>query len=388
MDTVRAASPNLVTPQVDGSPGQFALAVDLWGEVSPWAEPKPPRDNLSAALRDSRGNPGSVSTHPLSGVFRRGSPQVGAGGQPGSAEMLAKAFSVPTPESSPTPAVPESLLAAGGVPADGDGSNDETWGNTSIKSSPAATAASQGDAGAVSTRPGWGNRLRVGFDTETTGVNPTTARIVSAAVVLRVPDTMTQVKVWLLDPGVDIPPETTAVHGFTTEHVREFGQPAREGLDEIATEIASQLATGAPLVVYNAPFDLPLLDAELRRHGLPTLKQRLGQDNYHVLDPLVLDRWVDRYRKGKRKLIDLLAAYEVSYSDELHTAEVDVLAMLDLLEAMCRKWPQIGTTELPQLRLIQENAHREWAEGYIAWLAQKGLNRPGPDLTWSPTEST
>jgi len=229
--------------------------------------------------------------------------------------------------------------------------------------------------------------MRVGFDTETTGVNPATARIVSAAVITRVPETMTKVKVWLLDPGVEIPPETTAVHGFTTEHVRAYGQPAREGLDEIANEIAGLLANEAPLVVFNATFDLPLLDAELRRHGLPSLQQRIGRDDYHVLDPLVLDRWVDRYRKGKRKLIDLLQQYEVPVSDGLHTAEVDVLAMLDLLEAMCRKWPQIGSTDLPQLRLIQQNAHREWADNFNDWLRRQGLHRPGPAPIWSPTGS-
>jgi len=236
-----------------------------------------------------------------------------------------------------------------------------------------------------SERDSWARRMRVGFDTETTGVDPASARIVSAAVVVRVPDTMTQVKVWLLDPGVDIPPETTAVHGFTTEHVRAVGQPAREGLNEIADEIARHLAVGAPLVVYNAPFDLPLLSAELQRHGLPSIKERIGRDDYHVLDPLVLDRWVDRYRKGKRKLIDLLTEYGVTVSDGLHTAEVDVLAMLDVLEAMCRRWPQIGASELAQLRLIQETAHREWAENFNAWLLQKGYTRPGPTLTWAPT---
>ena len=235
-----------------------------------------------------------------------------------------------------------------------------------------------------SIRPHWTKGLRIGFDTETTGVDIETARIVSAAVVHRVPQTMTEVKVWLLDPGVDIPAAATAVHGFTTEHVREHGQDAATGLDEIANELASQLANGSPVVVYNATFDLPLLEAELRRYGLPSLKERIGADDYHILDPLVLDRWVDRYRKGKRKLGDLISFYGVQVFDDLHSADIDVLAMLDVLEAMTKMWPQIGATELEQLKSIQVNAHREWAQGLNEWMAKKGLNREAIPLHWTP----
>ena len=228
----------------------------------------------------------------------------------------------------------------------------------------------------------WTTVRRVGFDTETTGVNTATARIVTAAVVMRVPGAMTEVKTWLLDPGVEIPPETTAVHGITTEHARQHGLDAAIGLAQIADEITSHLADGAPLVVYNASFDIPLLEAELRRHGLPTLAQRLGTDQYPVLDPLVLDRWVDRYRKGKRRLGDLIDHYGVVVPAGLHHADVDTLATLDVLEQMARKWPQIGATELDQLRAVQANAHRDWARGFNEWLRRQGSSRSGPSETW------
>ncbi|MDR2702787.1 MAG: DNA polymerase III subunit epsilon [Cellulomonadaceae bacterium] len=233
--------------------------------------------------------------------------------------------------------------------------------------------------------PHWTKGLRVGFDTETTGVDPATARIVSAAVVHRVPDTMTEVKVWLIDPGVDIPAAATAVHGFTTEYVREHGQPAAEALNEIAEELASQLVNGAPVVVYNATYDLPLLETELRRYGLPSLRERMNIDDYHVLDPLVLDRWVDKYRKGKRKLGDLVAHYGISVFDDLHTADIDVLATLDVLEAMTRKWPQIGVTEIEHLQAIQVNAHHAWAQGMNEWFARNGINRAEIPTGWFPT---
>ncbi|MCL1800966.1 MAG: exonuclease domain-containing protein [Promicromonosporaceae bacterium] len=228
----------------------------------------------------------------------------------------------------------------------------------------------------------WTRTRRIGFDTETTGVDCTTARIVTAAIVIRVPDIHTEVKKWLLNPEVDIPPETTAVHGITTEYAREFGQSAAEGLEEIAAELASHLVDGAPVVVFNASFDLPLLDADLRRHGLPTMAERVGHNSYPVLDPLVLDRWVDQYRKGKRKLGDLVNHYQVKVSEDLHDAAVDTVATLDVLEKMSRIWPQIGTTELEQFRAIQSNAHRRWATGFNDWLRRQGSTREGPSLVW------
>jgi len=224
--------------------------------------------------------------------------------------------------------------------------------------------------------------MRVGFDTETTGVDTATARIVSAALIVRVPDTMTQSKTWLIDPGVEIPPETTAVHGITTEHAREHGQPAAAALEEIAAELATHLQNDSPVVIYNAAFDLPLLEAELARYGLPSLAQRVGTSEYPVIDPLVLDRWVDRYRKGKRRLGDLTEHYGVQVNDELHNAEVDVLATLDVLEEMARRWPQIAVTDLTQLRAIQANAHKEWATSFNDWLRSKGSTRPGPSTEW------
>ena len=45
-----------------------------------------------------------------------------------------------------------------------------------------------------------------------------------------------------------------------------------------------------PVVAFNASFDLTLLDAELRRHGCPPCRERIGRQVRVVLDPLVLDR--------------------------------------------------------------------------------------------------
>jgi DNA polymerase-3 subunit epsilon len=226
----------------------------------------------------------------------------------------------------------------------------------------------------------WATGPLVGFDTETTGVDVDRDRIVTAAVVRRVGGATTT-WTWLVDPGVEIPEAATAVHGITTEHARAHGRPPREALEEIATLLAAGLARGEALVAYNAAFDLSLLDAELRRHGLRTLPERIGGPVRGVVDPLVLDRWVDRYRPGKRRLGDLAAHYGVA-TDTLHAADADVAATLDVLAELCRRYPGLARTDLGRLHDAQVRAHRRWAESFNLWRARQGLDGPGAELTW------
>ena len=226
----------------------------------------------------------------------------------------------------------------------------------------------------------WADGPLVGFDTETTGVDVATDRIVTVAVVRR-HGAGTATRTWLVDPGVPIPEEATAVHGITTEHARAHGREPRGALDEVATLLAAGLARGEPLVAFNATFDLSLLDAELRRHRLATLPERLGRSVRGVVDPLVLDRWVDRYRPGKRRLGDVAAHYGV-VTGALHAADADVLATLGVLAAMCERYPGLPRTDLGWLHDAQARAHRRWAESFNAWRAGQGLDGHGAELTW------
>lgn len=227
----------------------------------------------------------------------------------------------------------------------------------------------------------WTAGPMLGFDTETTGVDVSEDRIVSAALVRRHLGT-TEVRTWLLDPGVPIPPEASSIHGITTEVARAEGQDPAGALDEIAKELAEALSDGTPVVAYNATFDLCLLQAELRRYGLPTLEDRIGTQVAPVIDPLVLDRAVDRYRRGKRKLVDLCGVYAVVGDGALHTADVDVIATLDVLDAIVTRYPDIAARTLEDLHGYQAAEHRRWAEDFNAWRERKGLTGPGAELTW------
>jgi DNA polymerase-3 subunit epsilon len=232
----------------------------------------------------------------------------------------------------------------------------------------------------------WLERTMIGFDTETTGVDPANDRIVTAAVITRDgADGPVETRTWLIDPGMEIPARATEVHGITTEMARANGADPSVALGEIAALLAAGLANGAPIVAFNAGYDLGILEAELARHGLPSLAARLGTDRdiRPVVDPLVLDRHLDRFRRGKRKLIDLCAHYGVVVDgDSLHAADADVIATLDLVQAMARAFPTIATVDLGDLHDQQVSAHRTWAVDFRAWLTSRGRTEDLPDLDW------
>jgi DNA polymerase-3 subunit epsilon len=143
----------------------------------------------------------------------------------------------------------------------------------------------------------WGDRLGV-FDLETTGVDVDTSRIVSACVaVLDADGEVVSRWNWLADPGIEIPPGASAVHGITTERAQAEGRGAQLVIAEIVQTLRVLFDSSIPVTIYNAPYDLSLLDRECRRHGLEPL-ETVGP----VIDPLVIDKAVDRYRAGKRTL--------------------------------------------------------------------------------------
>ncbi|XVV35054.1 exonuclease domain-containing protein [Streptomyces sp. CA-100214] len=194
----------------------------------------------------------------------------------------------------------------------------------------------------------WLNSPLAGLDFETTGVDPESDRIVSAAVVLRGGSRPTGRTSWLADPGVEIPAGATAVHGITTEYARAAGRPAVEVVEEVTAAVAAAVAGGCPLVVMNAPFDLTMLDREARRYGVTPLVDRCSP---YVLDPRVLDKRVSR-RRGSRTLTDLARHYVVPLYGA-HTADTDALAACAVTYKIANRYRFLADTPLPRLHAEQ-----------------------------------
>ncbi|NEE15787.1 3'-5' exonuclease [Streptomyces sp. SID7499] len=229
---------------------------------------------------------------------------------------------------------------------------------------------------------GWHRELLVGFDLETTGTDPREARIVTGAVIeVRGGEPIGR-REWLADPGVPIPEDAVAVHGISNERAAAEGRPADQVADALADVLTSYWKTGVPVVAYNATFDLTLLSAELRRHGLPSLRDRLGGvDPAPVIDPYTIDRWVDRYRRGKRNLEAVCAEYGVVL-DTAHDAMADALAAARLAGAIADRHPKIAMLGPAALHHRQIEWYAQWAADFQSFLRGKGDPTASVDGTW------
>ena len=211
----------------------------------------------------------------------------------------------------------------------------------------------------------WGDRVGV-FDLETTGVDVDTSRIVSACIAVLDQDGRVVSRWdWLADPGIEIPEGASAVHGITTERARAEGRPATVVVAEIAQTLRVLFDSGIPVAVYNAPYDLTLLDRECRRHGLSALDGTMP-----VIDPLVIDKAVDRYRKGKRTLEVTAELYEVPL-DDAHDAGADAIAAGRVALALLRRYPDDLDIGLADLHGRQEVWHAEQAASFQDYLRSK-----------------
>lgn len=210
------------------------------------------------------------------------------------------------------------------------------------------------------------------FDVETDSQDPLDARIIQAALYIDDPDKESHCYTWLLQPVRDIDLSATAVHGISTEHARKHGEPATEALADIAATLDKLTDTyeQIPLCIYNAVYDLTVLDRELRRHYII--------DGYRVplpvIDPMVADRKLDAYRRGRRTLTAVSAAYGIAI-ERAHQADGDVITTVRLARAMGRKFPRFGKADLNRLQTLQRDAHAEWTRNF-----QKFRRKNDPDF--------
>ncbi len=208
----------------------------------------------------------------------------------------------------------------------------------------------------------WSDHLAV-FDLETTGIDVETCRIVSATVaILNADGTVVERVDWLVNPGIEIPAGATNVHGITTQHAIDHGQLAAEAVAEIVVVLRDHLSNGLPVVAYNAPYDFTLLDREAKRYGIHPLVAP-GP----IVDPLVIDKAVDKYRKGKRTLEVTSAFYGVALT-EAHDAGADAIAAGRVAQAIHRAHGATLPTTLDELHALQITWYRQQAESFQEYM--------------------
>lgn len=287
----------------------------------------------------------------------------------------------------------------------------------------------------------WWEQPHVALDTESTGTDPFTARIVTAAVVHMVPGNRPAAIRWLIDPGVEVPTEAAAVHGYTNEKIAELlarhgGKPggalrtlkgvvrpipADVALYEIVAQAAATIGREQALVVHNAPYDCTLLEHEAGRYGVDPLTTRPAGVT-GVVDPMVIEKAFDPYRKscykkgpdgtpcdqenrvhvcggcrgGKwtcsgpngggcgstdRTLTSLCAHYGVPLPGA-HDAAVDAIASARLLQKLVAGWPQMAAWRLPTLHQHQIEWRAQQQSGLRDFFDRVGKPHDGMCPAW------
>ncbi|WP_313812626.1 3'-5' exonuclease [Glutamicibacter sp.] len=206
----------------------------------------------------------------------------------------------------------------------------------------------------------WHKGLAVGFDLETTGVDTATARIVTASVVLLDAEgTIVNQREWLVNPGIEIPEAATAVHGVSTEKARAEGSPAPQAVREILG-LLNFASEQAPLIAFNAAYDFSVLYSEALRYDMPPFIPG------NVIDPFIIDKQVDKFRKGKRTLAAACEHYGVVL-ENAHTSFADAVACVAVGRALAETYPQLQVD--PQiLHGWQIGWAREQAESFQSYL--------------------
>lgn len=173
------------------------------------------------------------------------------------------------------------------------------------------------------------------FDTETTGPNPRTDRIVELGFILIKPDG--SVREWqnFVNPGVPIPPEATYGneakgydgHGITDEMVAQAPTFA-----DLAPSLLKGFKAGTDYGGYNIrTYDLPLMKAEFERHG-----HQWGYDDARLVDGFRL------WQVGRtRRLSDAVEEFLGRKHEGAHRALDDVKASLEVIVAQLRRFEKL-----------------------------------------------
>jgi len=206
----------------------------------------------------------------------------------------------------------------------------------------------------------WKKGLMLCVDTETTGLEPGKDKIVEVGAVLYRDKEVLRKECWLVNPGIPIPQEATAVHGITNASTDEA--PA---FLEIAETFLSLVLEPDVLVGYNWPFDAGFFEAELGDAWRESIKGK------PIIDVLTIVRSDDVGRfwkgKGRHKLEAVANRLKIKPEGDFHRASTDCVLTLRILERLLNHLPDDGAAASA---LIAKRREEQDAD-FQAWLARQ-----------------
>jgi DNA polymerase-3 subunit epsilon len=191
------------------------------------------------------------------------------------------------------------------------------------------------------------------FDIESTGINRRVDRIIDLAIAVLKPDGTREDYAFRVNPGMPIPPGSTAVHGITDEDVKDA-----PSFQDVAADVLKVLE-GCDLGGFNLiHFDIPVLQEEFARAG-----STFDMEGRRVID-------VQRifHKKEPRDLSAALSFYCGQSHIDAHGAMADVEATIQVLNAQMTKYADLPR-DVDALEEFCNPRNPEWVDrtGKLKW---------------------
>lgn len=208
-------------------------------------------------------------------------------------------------------------------------------------------------------------RRPIYFDTETTGIRNDKDRIVEIAAFDPIEN---RTFVHLINPGIPIPPEATAIHKISDAMVKN-APPFKE----VAELFVAFCPEKSVLIAHNNDaFDKLFLQAEFKRAGVPL-------PPYEYIDTL---KWARKYRPDlpRHTLQSLREVYGIA-ANQAHRALDDVIVLHRVFSAMI---DDISTDKVLHLLSQAQSVSRmpfgkhqgkplaDIPKNYVVWLNESG----------------
>lgn len=203
------------------------------------------------------------------------------------------------------------------------------------------------------------------YDTETTGIRFEQDRIIELAAYDPEQDRTFSA---LINPGIPIPPDATAIHHITDEMVA-----SAPSFKEVGADFIEFCGTGTVLLAHNNhAFDKKFLEAEFSRNSLV-------MPAWEWFDTL---KWARKYRNDlpKHGLQVLREVYGIE-ENQAHRALDDVMVLYQVFSQMIDDLPIETLLSLMEKEAIlsrmpfgkhQGKALKDVPKNYVSWLQETG----------------
>jgi len=164
------------------------------------------------------------------------------------------------------------------------------------------------------------------FDLETTGINTSQDRIIELYMIKALPSGQEEHHYLKLNPGIPIPPDSSAIHGIYDDDVKDC-PTFKDIVNDLIAFIGSSDFAG-----FNSnKFDFPLLVEEIYRAGA----------DFDIEGRKFIDAQRIFHQKEPRNLAAAYRFYCDESLEDAHTAKADTVATWEIIKAQVEKYEDL-----------------------------------------------